>query len=50
MMRKQQLTMASSARILRCTGVDWDLRKAEPYSLYSQFEFDVPLGTQRRLL
>ncbi len=32
---------------LRCTGVDWDLRKAEPYSLYSQFEFDVPLGTQR---
>lgn len=29
---------------LRCTGVDWDLRKAEPYSLYSQFEFDVPLG------
>lgn len=29
---------------LRCTGVDFDLRKAEPYSLYSQFEFDVPLG------
>ncbi|CAM4150754.1 NADH-quinone oxidoreductase subunit D [Paenibacillus alkaliterrae] len=29
---------------LRCTGVDWDLRKAEPYSLYNQFEFDVPLG------
>lgn len=30
---------------LRCTGVDFDIRKAEPYSLYSQFEFDVPLGT-----
>jgi len=29
---------------LRCTGVDWDLRKAEPYSLYDRFEFDVPLG------
>lgn len=29
---------------LRCTGVDWDIRKAEPYSLYSRFEFDVPLG------
>lgn len=30
---------------LRCTGVDWDLRKSEPYSLYSRFEFDVPVGT-----
>jgi NADH-quinone oxidoreductase subunit D len=30
---------------LRCTGVDFDIRKAEPYSLYSQFEFDVPVGT-----
>lgn len=29
---------------LRCTGVDWDIRKAEPYSLYSRFDFDVPLG------
>ncbi|MEF2244075.1 MULTISPECIES: NADH-quinone oxidoreductase subunit D [unclassified Paenibacillus] len=29
---------------LRCTGVDWDLRKAEPYCLYDRFEFDVPLG------
>ena len=29
---------------LRCTGVNWDLRKDEPYSLYDRFEFDVPLG------
>ncbi|MBN3523919.1 NADH-quinone oxidoreductase subunit D [Paenibacillus apiarius] len=29
---------------LRCTGVNWDLRKNEPYSLYDRFEFDVPLG------
>ncbi|WP_141506520.1 NADH-quinone oxidoreductase subunit D [Paenibacillus luteus] len=29
---------------LRCTGVDFDIRKAEPYSLYQLFEFDVPLG------
>lgn len=29
---------------LRCTGVDWDIRKQQPYSLYDRFEFDVPLG------
>lgn len=30
--------------ILRASGVDWDLRRAEPYSVYDQFDFDVPLG------
>ncbi|MGG1519790.1 NADH-quinone oxidoreductase subunit D [Paenibacillus oryzisoli] len=30
---------------LRCTGIDWDIRKTQPYSLYSRFEFDVPLRT-----
>jgi len=29
---------------LRSTGVKWDLRKNEPYSLYDRFEFDVPVG------
>jgi NADH-quinone oxidoreductase subunit D len=29
---------------LRSTGVKWDLRKDEPYSLYSRFEFDVITG------
>ena len=27
---------------LRATGHSWDLRKQRPYSMYEQFEFDVP--------
>lgn len=29
---------------LRGSGVNWDIRKAIPYSSYEHFEFDVPLG------
>ena len=30
---------------LRACGVNLDLRKAEPYYLYNEMDFDVPLGT-----
>ena len=29
---------------LRASGVDYDVRKAEPYSIYDRFDFDVPIG------
>ncbi|RMG81117.1 MAG: NADH-quinone oxidoreductase subunit D [Chloroflexi bacterium] len=29
---------------LRGSGVNWDIRKAEPYSGYEQYDFEVPLG------
>jgi NADH-quinone oxidoreductase subunit D len=28
--------------VLRASGVKWDIRKAQPYSAYSKFEFDIP--------
>jgi len=30
---------------LRGSGVKWDLRKNEPYSVYPELEFDIPVGT-----
>ncbi|HVR43675.1 MAG TPA: NADH-quinone oxidoreductase subunit D [Thermoanaerobaculia bacterium] len=29
---------------LRGSGVDWDLRKVRPYEIYSELDFEVPLG------
>ncbi len=31
--------------VLRSTGVEWDLRKAEPHEVYDRVEFDVPIGS-----
>ena len=30
--------------ILRGSGVPWDLRKAEPYSGYENYDFEIPVG------
>jgi NADH-quinone oxidoreductase subunit D len=32
--------------LLRASGVNYDVRKAAPYSSYQDFDFDVPLGTK----
>ena len=33
-----------SGPILRASGVDFDLRKSEPYSIYDRFDFNVQVG------
>lgn len=30
--------------MLRASGVDWDLRKAQPYMVYDRMQFDIPIG------
>lgn len=30
--------------MLRGSGVEWDLRKKQPYEVYSQMDFDIPVG------
>ena len=31
--------------MLRGSGVEWDLRKKQPYEVYSELDFDIPVGT-----
>ena len=33
-----------SGPMLRAAGVQWDLRKADPYEVYDELDFDIPIG------
>src|ERR1700757_3656250 len=33
-----------SGVMVRGSGAVWDLRKAQPYECYSEFDFDIPIG------
>jgi NADH-quinone oxidoreductase subunit D len=32
--------------MLRGSGIEWDLRKKQPYEVYDRMDFDIPVGTQ----
>ena len=40
--RAQQLGF--SGPMLRGSGVEWDLRKKQPYEVYDEVDFDIPVG------
>jgi NADH-quinone oxidoreductase subunit D len=42
--REQALDWGFSGPMIRGSGVAWDLRKSQPYEIYSELDFDVPVG------
>lgn len=41
---ERAINLGVTGPVLRSTGLAWDLRKAEPYSIYPQVNFDIPTG------
>src|SRR6476620_68503 len=41
---KDAIDLGLTGPSLRGSGVEWDLRKAKPYAVYSDFQFDIPTG------
>ncbi len=46
MSKDEVLDWGWSGPMARGSGVDWDLRRDNPYSSYEEFDFIVPLGTK----
>ena len=46
MSAEEALDWGWSGPMARGSGVDWDLRRDNPYSSYDEFDFEVPLGTK----
>jgi NADH-quinone oxidoreductase subunit D len=42
---EQAINCSVSGPVLRASGVKWDIRKADSYSIYDRFDFDVPTQT-----
>jgi NADH-quinone oxidoreductase subunit D len=41
---EEAINLSLTGPALRGSGVKYDLRKAQPYSAYSDFEFEIPVG------
>jgi NADH-quinone oxidoreductase subunit D len=40
------IALGASGPVLRASGVKWDMRKAQPYAAYEQYQFEIPTGTR----
>lgn len=43
--RERALQLGFTGPMLRGSGVEWDLRKKQPYEVYDRLEFDIPVGS-----
>jgi len=41
---KDSIALGVTGPVLRASGVKWDLRKAQPYAAYKEFDFEIPTG------
>jgi NADH-quinone oxidoreductase subunit D len=41
---EEAINMSLTGPVLRGSGVKYDVRKAQPYSAYADFDFEVPIG------
>jgi NADH-quinone oxidoreductase subunit D len=42
--QKQAMDWGFSGPMLRGSGIAWDLRKSNPYDIYSELDFEIPIG------
>ncbi|MGU9957126.1 MAG: NADH-quinone oxidoreductase subunit D [Arenicellales bacterium WSBS_2016_MAG_OTU3] len=42
---ERALQLGFTGPMLRGSGVEWDLRKKQPYEVYERMDFDIPVGT-----
>ncbi|MGY0612247.1 MULTISPECIES: NADH-quinone oxidoreductase subunit D [unclassified Luteimonas] len=42
---EQAMALGMSGVMLRGSGIEWDLRKKQPYAKYDQVDFKIPVGT-----
>ena len=43
---KDAIAWGFSGPCIRASGLPWDLRKSQPYEVYSEIDFDVPVGNR----
>ncbi len=41
---ERAMQLGFTGPMLRGSGVEWDLRKKQPYAVYDQLDFDIPVG------